>query len=496
MLAQSPNSPVILAQLAQAFLHDAQFAAALATAGAALAGDAALLPARLTRAAAYKALGRFDEAAEDLAQANALSPGRVAILVTLGTLYAELDRLDEAEFHLREAILRDPLCKEAHANLGAVHARQEKFDLAEAACREALALDAGLITAHQNLAAILTASQPEAARTHRDAAYQRQHIFVESSAPANPSVLVLTTADAASVPLKYLLPRQRYTQIRWFIDYAKPDDEVLLPPYDLVFNAIGDPDFMPPLPVPVQHVLQNSAPPVLNNPTRILNTHRSSLPDLLKGIANVVVPPVIRLTSAETNALDAIGQAGITLPAIIRPAGSHGGENLQKVTSSAEALQAIQRFDNAYVTKFVDYRNPDGLYRKYRVIFVDRQPYPYHLAIGPDWLVHYWTAGMANDAIRRQEERRFLEAPEAAIGSRAMAALAEIGARLDLDYAGIDFSCLPGGQVLVFEANATMLVHPEHEALFAYKNPAMRQIAQAFEAMLTPRLAKPRAALT
>jgi hypothetical protein len=43
---------------------------------------------------------------------------------------------------------------------------------------------------------------------------------------------------------------------------------------------------------------------------------------------------------------------------------------------------------------------------------------------------------------------------------------------------------LPDGRLLVFEANATMLVHPEHDALFAYRNPAVAAIGAAFEAML------------
>ena len=42
-----------------------------------------------------------------------------------------------------------------------------------------------------------------------------------------------------------------------------------------------------------------------------------------------------------------------------------------------------------------------------------------------------------------------------------MEALRSIGARIDLEYAGIDFSIMEDKQILVFEANPTMLVHPE-----------------------------------
>jgi glutathione synthase/RimK-type ligase-like ATP-grasp enzyme len=66
-----------------------------------------------------------------------------------------------------------------------------------------------------------------------------------------------------------------------------------------------------------------------------------------------------------------------------------------------------------------------------------------------------------------------------------MRTLAAIGQRLGLDYAGIDFSVLPDGRVLVFEANATMLVHAEADTSpLAYKNAAVATLRQAFSAML------------
>jgi hypothetical protein len=37
---------------------------------------------------------------------------------------------------------------------------------------------------------------------------------------------------------------------------------------------------------------------------------------------------------------------------------------------------------------------------------------------------------------------------------------------------GIDFSWLPDGRTLVFEANAIILVHPEEDVRLAFRNPA------------------------
>ena len=80
---------------------------------------------------------------------------------------------------------------------------------------------------------------------------------------------------------------------------------------------------------------------------------------------------------------------------------------------------------------------------------------------------------------------RYLENPQSALGRDAWAAVAAIGQAMDLDYAGVDFSLLPDGRVLVFEANATMLVHPETpDGPLAHKNPFVQQIVDAFQAML------------
>ncbi len=486
MIAHQPDQAVLHALLAQACYEAGAYDAAVEAADAALRLDRVDHVARMTRAASLQALCRFDEAARDFAQLAQAMPGRAAILIGLGTAYAEAGKPREAIAALTEAIAADPASAAAAAALGAVCARTGNRAAAITACRYAVSLDPNHVIAHQNLAALLPADDPAVA-AHRDTAYRGRPIVTIGGPPGAPAVLVLTCAAAANIPLDHLLPRQRFTQVRWFIDYAAPGQDRALPRHDVIFNAIGDPDLMPDLAPSVRHLLDGTERPVLNHPTRIARTRRADLPSLLSGLADVVVPPVSRL---ERDAMPVGGWgAGHQLPVIVRPTGSHGGADLVRADREAEVAAAIARYPQSYVTDFVAYHDAtDGLHRKYRVIFVDRVAYPYHLAIGPHWLVHYWTAGMAEAPARRAEERRFLDDPVRAIGARAMAALGAIGARLDLDYAGIDFSVLPDGRVLVFEANATMLVHPETEPMFAYKNPAVARILAAVDAMLARRI--------
>jgi Flp pilus assembly protein TadD/glutathione synthase/RimK-type ligase-like ATP-grasp enzyme len=486
VLARNPNLHAVRASLAEGLLAYGDLEGAVEQCRIALERDDSLLQAWLTRGAAYRALGQPSEAARDLLHAAALAPNRAMILVNLANAYAEQDRLGAAELCLRRAVALEPTCIEAQTGLGSVLVRLGRLDEAEAPCRAALALAPSLVRAHQNLSGILAERDPAAARAHRDAAYRRQQIFVEAAARPEMTVLVLAAADSANVPLRHLLPCSRFSLVHWYIEYATPDQDRALPHFDLVFNAIGDPDLAPDSPEPVMRLMRELEGRVLNRPESVALTRRSNLPQLLCGIAGAVVPRVLHLTPSKRRVIDILADASIAPPVLARPLGSHGGAGVRKIDS----IESLDEADAPlYVTQFVEYASPDGWYRKYRAIFIGGRPYPYHLAISRNWLVHYWTSGMENDGARQDEERCFLADPEAVLGKTGMLALEAIGARLDLDYAGIDFALLPTGDILVFEANAAMLVHPEHEGCFAYRNPAVHAILDAFHATLRRRVA-------
>ena len=98
-------------------------------------------------------------------------------------------------------------------------------------------------------------------------------------------------------------------------------------------------------------------------------------------------------------------------PIIIRPVGSHAGHGLEKI-ADARALKSYMdasTADSFYVSPFIDYSNSDGYFRKYRIIFVDGEAYPCHLAISPHWMIHYYNAPMALNQWMRDEEAHFLE---------------------------------------------------------------------------------------
>ncbi len=484
-------APAWLGEAVQ-LLQLGQPAAALPAAERAVALDETATLGWLTLGAALRRLGRLGEAAAALERALALAPRQRRALLALGVIHIELDRSKPAEGYLKRALALDADDKEAHAALSTLYCNTDRFALGRAHAERALALDPTLLTARQNLARALTAEGRRAeARRQRDLAYGARNFFVIEGPAGVPRVLIPAAAGLGNTPDRHLLPAERFTRLFWFVDYATEAQLGALPPFDVVFNGIGDADEMGPTAARVARFLQDRGAPVLNHPEAIARTRRHLAPALLGDIDGLVTPPCARLAAprlADLGLAEAARRAGLAPPFIVRPVGSHGGQEARLVTGPAQAPPPDER--DLYATAFCDARSADGRFRKYRMIFVGGEPHPYHLAIGSSWLVHYETSGTAARAERRAEELRFLEDPEAALGPVAMGAVRAVGRRLALDFAGVDFAVLPDGRALLFEANAAMLVHREDpEGPLAHKNPYVTRILEAFWARLAQRTA-------
>lgn len=419
----------------------------------------------------------------------ALDPTNAALQLELGETYADLDRPADAERCLKRALALRPAMTAAEAKLGAVYLSVEIDAGAEHHSRRALALQPGHAVASQTLAAVLE-RRGEAAQAHAvlDAAYRTQSLFFQPAAASRMTVLVLATQDAGNIPYRHIMPPDAYTRLVWYMEHARDDQLADAPAFDLVFNTIGDPDLAGPSQDAVQRFLEGNARPLLNHPDRVARTHRHLTPGLLGDLAGVLVPRTERVEAQEAAAVGLAVVAerrGLAAPLLVRPLGSHGGRGLRLAENADALAEAPRDIGDLYLTQFHDYRSPDGRWRKARVIFIDGRPYPYHLAISDHWMVHYETAGMVGDAGKLAEEARFLADPEAFLGPVGWAAIEAIGRRLKLHYCGVDFAPLPDGRILVFEANATMLTHPEAaDGPLAHKNPAVRAIIEAFQAML------------
>jgi len=429
-----------------------------------------------------------DIAALDLAAA--LEPTAAKNQLELAFALADHDDSTGAERAFKRAIELDRGLADAYAGLGSLYLRREDEDQAQQLAQIALDLSPCHPVASQTLSSILDKRGDHAeAEAILDRAYGARSLFFEPAKQSRMTVLVLVTRSQGNIPYRHLMPPSQYTRLVWYMEHAH-QSAADLPDYDVIFNAIGDPDIAAATRGPVFKFRTETDGRFLNEPGQVELTQRHRLAELLGEDEQVLLPATIRLTKIdvkETGLEAAIERTGMNLPVLVRPIGSHGGAGLVRVDTRAELLALTEQIQgkDIYVTAYVDYRSDDNYCRKGRIIFVDRKPYPYHWAISEHWMVHYDTADMDRQEAMRSEEARFLKDPGEVIGAKALQAIDNIGVKLDLDYCGIDFSVMPDGRLLVFEANPAMLVHPEPEgSLFAYKNVAVRNIIKAFQAHL------------
>jgi len=335
----------------------------------------------------------------------------------------------------------------------------------------------------------------DAAVAHLRAAVAVAPLVLRPSATPQRRVLALTVPGdfQANLPVAMLLTdssTELYTY--WLHDPA----QVLADPLtaataipaeiDCVFIAIAEDRQHAQALLAAEALAAALGKPVINPAARIAQAARDTAAALLQGVPGAIVPTQRLLTR------DALMAEALPFPIIIRPRHSHAGNGLSQVADGAGlAAYLAEHADTAfYVAPFIDYRNADGQWRKYRVIFVDGVPWPFHMAVHDNWAVWYYNAGMDRDTAKQAEERRFLNDFASVFPPPAMAALREIAARVGLDYFGLDCGLLDDGQVVVFEVETGMIVHDRDEGpVYAYKTAPARRILRAAEAMVDRRIA-------
>ena len=233
--------------------------------------------------------------------------------------------------------------------------------------------------------------------------------------------------------------------------------------------------------------------PLLNPPHLVGNLDRDKLHRLLGGIKGLDIPETISVTRMQLSELTQSNAplvdvaAELRFPIIIRPQGSHAGVGLAKIDDRAATDRYLMERPEQefFVSRFVDYSGEDGLFRKYRIVIVDGRAYACHMAIADRWDIWYLNAGMAFSESKRLEEEDFMRTFDQAFGVRHKQALAAMIERIGLDYFTIDCAENQHGELLIFEADNTAVVHNmDSPQLFPYKAPQMRAIFEAFAAML------------
>ena len=198
--------------------------------------------------------------------------------------------------------------------------------------------------------------------------------------------------------------------------------------------------------------------PCFNHPGAVAATTRDGVYQRLKGVPGLHVPVTVRTLAHTVAGLQqAMAQAGISYPVLVRMTGDHGGVSTALVMHAGD-WDAINPLPwggrEVYLTQFVDYRDADGHYRKTRLVVAGDAILTRHLIISNEWMVHRKERIPGSE----EEERAWLEGFAAVTEPKIRATVLEMARRLGLDYFGIDASLRPDGTLLLFEANACMNV--------------------------------------
>jgi glutathione synthase/RimK-type ligase-like ATP-grasp enzyme len=264
------------------------------------------------------------------------------------------------------------------------------------------------------------------------------------------------------------------------------DAESLKKDVDVVVNLVSDADQAEDILPIVIDLVGRIGKPLVNDPRKIQTTTRDAVAGLLRDIPGCSIPMALRRKAgADCSAAALQAVLPFSSSVLARPVGTHGGDDFEKVedTDALSDFLAQRPDHDHYLIQYIDYRSTDGHFRKYRFIFVNGQILPYHLAIGNEWKVHHVSTDMANQKWMQQEEEAFLNDPASVFNPAQYEVLREIQQRIGLEYFGIDCGLDSTGNIVVFEVNASMLVH-EHNEDFPYKAPAVQRIKTAFDAML------------
>jgi len=333
--------------------------------------------------------------------------------------------------------------------------------------------------------------QPEAALGFQHAGMALRRRYVLADAPQTPALRLLALHGDGdlmdNLPVEFLLIDSNIAMDLYFVatDDALPDD---LGDYDMVLVAVGESDRTKPLLAQLKQQLQACPVPVINHPAYIMQTTREDAASALQGCPGVVMPMSTRIDRADLLNMVAQQSSPLPLPFIIRPVESHAGHGLARLDRLEDLACYLDEQAGEslfYISPFIDYSSADGCFRKYRVVLIQGESFLAHQAISSHWIVHYLNAGMLVDTAKQAEEAASMAHFDEGFGKRHRAAFHAIYQWLPVDYLIIDCAETDDGELLVFEVDTSAIVHDMDPAdQFPYKQPQMRKIFAAFQAML------------
>ncbi|MFN3231844.1 MAG: TauD/TfdA family dioxygenase [Alphaproteobacteria bacterium] len=444
----------------------------------------------------------------------------VARRLTLATLLADAGRRDLALKHLRTAARLAPGDAGVNSALGNLLFQIGDFTPAMAALSQSVAADPVNPEAYATLSALrYNAGDGAGAHAHMIEAARRAPIHGPVSPdPALPNVLRFRAVENSAYSIKWNNTRHAYLKrlrrghfaLNALMEEARFNlyaasiygDNLLtvrdLPPMDLALNTVSCADLNPDALKAVTRFLKFSGiENVINDPRKVLKTTREQNALRLGELDHVRFPQteLFRNDASPANVVKRLELLGLEFPMLVRAPGTQTGISMIKLEDQKAMVAHLERLPRGaelYAIQYVDMPDHHGLYHKTRCFFIDRRFYPIANLTNDIWQIHSGDRYRVMDKSEtaQLEEQRYLNDPEAYLGTPAFSALHAIRDAIDLDFFGIDFTISPDGEVFVFEANAAMRHNFDHAENFPYTRPHLERASAAFQAMLEDRVAR------
>jgi hypothetical protein len=251
-----------------------------------------------------------------------------------------------------------------------------------------------------------------------------------------------------------------------------------LPGADVVFNNIASGEVMS-LPGRLDQtveLIERIGRPVINHPRAVIQMTRQKAANLLRGIPNLLVPHIARyqLDLSRFDEIKADISTNFTYPVIVRHVATDSSSRLRLSENKTAALvndaDELRRFleraawPQFYVIQYVDLSKADGNFRKLRAVFFADEVFIVWGIYHNEWMVG-GRLGPARDFYNAfphlaVEMKQIPRDPEGMLGAQVMPVLEAIRDRVPLEFFGLDFDVDDAGQVVLFEAQATMTILP------------------------------------
>lgn len=442
------------------------------------------------RAVLFNGRSEFALARTDFLAVLRRNPAHLGALIDFGNLLFDTGFIGAAKTLYQQAAAVDPRNLLARVNLAnLLHSRSE-YAAAILEYQAALELEPESAEAHQGLSyALSSVGEETAAAVHRELGFRNHAVMrwpCRGPLPGLP-VLLLCSALGGNIELKTILAAGNFAATLVFTEYFDPNQQ--LPPHGLAINAIGDADLCREGLEAAQALLRQTTAPVINQPAIVAGTGRIEIAARLAKLPSVRTARTVSAPRREL--LDGSAARGFQFPLLVRSPGFHTGQFFTRIDDPGELPAALNELpgEELLVMEWLDARDRQGDFHKFRVMFVDGMLYPLHRAVSKHWKVHYFSAHMDQQADARRLESEFLNDMAGFLGINVMQSLGEICKILNLDYAGIDFALSGNGDILLFEANAAMIVpYPEMDEKWRYRQKPVETIHEAVRKMLSRRL--------